>query len=568
MDSVILQIGSNVVRAFRIREARGEMSGVDAGPLLRTSGPLAAGDPGVWLEIVEPLRAFFRDECRGVRKLIVLPTEAEVNLYRVRAVPHTAKKDLLQARLDLADDREGNDPGSWDVWWTFYAQTREEGVEWLDFSTVRVDAALARRLRELPEALGLRTGEPEIVPYPVAAARALRAAAGPDNAARTVALLDIGFYQSFFSIHRAGVPLFCTAVDFSGSAIQKVLTTPVAFLDGDTKALSPAEAAQLMGRLNVAALDDEITRESSPTRRQILQAVGIIVEEAVRSVSAIWRTAWEKAGLQGDRGHSAVAYVYTENTITGMEALLEDAAGATWHALPPRFIGNVAGNSPEAVFMPAVPIAISGVAAARRGDDPKWERLADETDSGSRWWRFSQWAAMAVILLLLGAWGGAGVTTFWVRAAVARLEAGDHSKDAAERKAFLDQAKLRRQAALRRARLLRDLVLDDVLCRRFLWALAAFHRPNFVVESLVFGGGERAAQAPETVIVGRAGAADRQLKDFIRFLDDLPFVKDVVLDSVAQVDVRDQSELGCRFQLRVLFTAPDTKTKTKRTKGK
>ncbi len=551
MDRIILHIGVSLARAFRLRLPKGGAPEIEAGPLLRASGRLEAGDPGIWVEIVEPLRTFFAETWRGAQGLTVLTTQAEVLTYRLRAVPKTSNRELLKARLDVEEDMAGEGGEPWEMWWTQFDEVEEDGAKWRDFCLIRMETALARRLRELPEALGLGTAAAEIVPYPLAAARALQAMAPEPGDA---ALFDIGFAESFFTVFRKGAPVSCSPVDFSGAAVQKILTTPVAFLDSETRALTPEEAAILMGRLNLGALDEAVARESSPTHRQILQALGILVEETVHSVADLWRG----AGEAEDAGQGPAGRLSSETPVNGLERLLGQTTGAEWRLLPPVSAKPETPGSPAAGFTPAAPLAVLGAFDAT-DSGPKWERLAEAEAAKPRGWLATQWIAGALLLALLGAWFGAGLGLWFTNLRIRHYEEAMKSRDAATRATFLKQVGLRAQAARRRAALLAPLLARDALYRRFLGQLARFHRANFVLDTLAFqtqpekGGGN-----PEAVLTGRAESADRQLREFSQFLEGLPSVAQVVLDSVAQGEKTDAAGgLGCVFQLHVVLNLPE-----------
>ena len=540
MSRLFIQLSKGEI-ASCLERGRGEP--LAAGPVIRLKTPLTAADPTAWVQALQPLHAFLvAVNCRPT-DVILVPTEVRLEVLHLPRIPKMSPREILEAHSRL---HGGTEHGAEEVHWRVLPPLPGATAETVSFVTVSLDAALSRRLREVPIALGCPRAIARLLPYPIAAA----AAAAHWVPGGSIGLLDVADRETALVVAWQGVPISYYRSDFGADAIVGALCTKLAVGVDQVWALTPDKARETLADLNLGTMYARIAEESIPQIRQILQALDIALQrfrddlggavdqvrdtfEVAPAAFAVW-SACPLVGL-GD---------YVQNRIPHASWASFDLAH------PPPALAVTA----DAARAAAVPLVVVAGADALPSASSPWEEISEKREREERVFVVSQRIMGCIGALVLGLAIGHG-TNVWL---VGRALAVQSSLDKLDEPASRGPARLAtaRKETASTLQLLQAMGTEDLAVRSFLADLGRYKYPALALDLFEVSvppavGGEGGSVAPVVQVNGRAASAEQDLQEFLRFLTALPTVRDAVLENVEKSAAEAADRLPCSFRIRV-----------------
>ena len=217
MDRLVLQIGKEATSSL-IRSGKGPGPGhVLPGPSTPMPSPLPISDRDAWSDLLPPLRRFLQQHDATAIEVHVVPLDVDLEVLSLPKIRRMRPEAIVGSHYHVQKATEAMERET--VWCTLPDAPIGDPDHWV-FATLSVTRHLARRLREIPAALGCPPQLGHVTPYPAAVGGCvMRHTDGPSGAST---LLEISMEESCLTLCWRGIPIRYVRLPFGTSALLNV----------------------------------------------------------------------------------------------------------------------------------------------------------------------------------------------------------------------------------------------------------------------------------------------------------------------------------------------------------
>ena len=540
MDRLALQIGKEAVSALLRGDKKSGGARVQAGPRTRMPSPLPISDRDAWSDLLPPLREFLQANDVSTPDVRIVPLDVDLEVLSFPKVKRMRPDTIVESHYHI---QKATEAMARETVWCTIPSAPIAGKDLWSFATLSLTRHLARRLREIAAALGCPESRVHVVPYPVAAGSCLARHVG-GAAGAAAALLEIGAEESSLVICWRGIPVRYVRLPLGTNSLLNVLRMKIALEPGVTRALSEAEAEELLGQVDLAPNRPNLEGEETPHSTEVLHSLFIALERYRQDVTSILEEESDAWPLRG-----APVLMHSQQPLTGIaEFFAETAPTYQWERLTPSPTCSTARGDGTAggCLTPAV----CGL-CAQPEPQGAWHELDREQEKEGGWFSLSQFVAPPLLGIALGVLAGLKGATHLAGMASPQASV-EEPGNGAVRRPSLQELKAAQAEALSRRRLLVIGEVEDRIAREFLAELCRLSYERLCLDQVSLVAHPRGESADEgtaeVVVSGRAGAPDRGLQQLLDYFSSLQSVESALLENVEENPERG---LSCRFQVLV-----------------